>query len=220
MDVPNQQYAIQGQILDTIHEETESSTTHSKVNDTIQNPPSLFDDSVTDNSSIPISNTVVHNDEPSLEKPDIVRIEVVYLVIDKCGVWNGENDTHEYGLMKMLTIERMVSSLQSMHRHIYFNVNSLSDDQLQEFYHSLEQQEEGNAELRGVTIRDVEKNDAFDCNFVVMMVWRLMGDGSKAGESKLFSSWKTKVNVAAQQVLATTAIGFLDILSDGIYVYQ
>ena len=47
-----------------------------------------------------------------------------------------------------------------------------------------------------------------------MMVWRLMGDGSKAGESKLFSSWKTKVNVAAQQVLATTAIGFLDILSD------
>lgn len=114
----------------------------------------------------------------------------------------------------------MVSSLQSMHRHIYFNVNSLSDDQLQEFYHSLEQQEEGNAELRGVTIRDVEKNDAFDCNFVVMMVWRLMGDGSKAGESKLFSSWKTKVNVAAQQVLATTAIGFLDILSDGIYVYQ
>ncbi len=86
MDVPNQQYAIQGQILDTIHEETESSTTHSKVNDTIQNPPSLFDDSVTDNSSIPISNTVVHNDEPSLEKPDIVRIEVVYLVIDKCGV--------------------------------------------------------------------------------------------------------------------------------------
>ena len=85
MDVPNQQYAMQGQILDTIHEETESSTTHSKVNDTIQNPPS-FDDSVTDNSSIPISNTVVHNDEPSLEKPDIVRIEVVYLVIDKCGV--------------------------------------------------------------------------------------------------------------------------------------
>ena len=47
MDVPNQQYAMQGQILDTIHEETESSTTHSKVNDTIQNPPSLFDDSVT-----------------------------------------------------------------------------------------------------------------------------------------------------------------------------
>ena len=41
---------------------------------------------MTDNSSIPISNTVVHNDEPSLEKPDIVRIEVVYLVIDKCGV--------------------------------------------------------------------------------------------------------------------------------------
>ena len=86
MGVPNQQYAMQGQILDTIHEETESSTTHSKVNDTIQNPPSLFDDSVTDNSSIPISNTVVHNDEPSLEKPDIVGIEVVYLVIDKCGV--------------------------------------------------------------------------------------------------------------------------------------
>lgn len=88
--------------------------------------------------------------------------------------------------MKMLTIERMVSSLQSMHRHIYFNVNSLSDDQLQEFYHSLEQQEEGNAELRGVTIRDVEKNDAFDCNFVVMMVWRLMGDGSKAGGKQAF----------------------------------
>ena len=122
--------------------------------------------------------------------------------------------------MEMLIIERMVSNLQSMHRHIYFNVSSFSDDQLQEFVHSLQEQEEGNAELQGITIRDVEKNDVFDYRFVVMMIWRLMGDGGKAGESKLFSSWKTKVNVAAQQVLAATAMGFLDILSDGIYMYQ
>lgn len=68
---------MQGQILDTIHEETESSTTHSKVNDTIQNPFSYLGDSVTDNSSIPISNTAVPNDELSLEKPDIVSIETM-----------------------------------------------------------------------------------------------------------------------------------------------
>ena len=114
----------------------------------------------------------------------------------------------------------MMNDLLSMHRHVYFRVNSLTDDQLNEFVQSLQQQEEGYAELQGITIRDASKNDVFGCNFVVLMVWRLMGDGSKAGESKLFSSWKTKVNVAAQQVLSVPAIGFLDVLTDGIYLYQ
>lgn len=190
------------------------------MNDTIQNPLSILDGSVTENSSIPVSNTVGQKDDTSFEKPDFVGRWTILLVVDECQLRYCDNDSNEYVLMELLSVERMASNLQSMHRYIYFNVSSFSDDQLQEFVHSIQQQEEGNAELQGVTIRDVEKNDAFSCSFVVMMIWRLVGDRNKTGESKLFSSWKTKVNVAAQQVLSEAAVGFLDILSDGIYVYQ
>lgn len=42
------------------------------MNDTIQNPLSILDGSVTENSSIPVSNTVGQKDDTSFEKPDFV----------------------------------------------------------------------------------------------------------------------------------------------------
>lgn len=107
-----------------------------------------------------------------------------------------------------------------MHRYIYYNVATFTDAQLDAMMSLLQKQESETAELQGITIREAEKRETFDCTFVVMMVWRLLGDAAKSGESKLFSSWKTKMNQVSQQVIQSTAIGFLDVLSDGVYVYK
>ena len=97
-----------------------------------------------------------------------------------------------------------------MHRYVYYNVATFTDAQLDAMMSLLQKQESETAELQGITIR----------SFVVMTVWRLLGDGSQSGESKLFSSWKTKTNRVSQQVVQASAIGFLDVLSDGVYVYK
>ena len=107
-----------------------------------------------------------------------------------------------------------------MHRYVYYNVATFTDAQLDTLMSLLQKQESETAELQGITIREAEKRESFDCTFVVMMVWRLLGDATQSGESKLFSSWKTKVNQVSQQVLQSAAMGFLDVLGDGVYVYQ
>ena len=120
----------------------------------------------------------------------------------------------------MYFLERFPSNLQSMHRYVYYNVATFTDAQLDAMMSLLQKQESETTELQGITIREAEKRDSFDCSFVVMTVWRLLGDGSQSGESKLFSSWKTKTNRVSQQVVQASAIGFLDVLSDGVYVYK
>lgn len=60
--------------MDTIHEDAETSTTHSKLNDTV---PSLMEEQGAEEVSIPITQNEVSELSPDLsrlEKPDIVRL--------------------------------------------------------------------------------------------------------------------------------------------------
>lgn len=74
-----------------------------------------------------------------------------------------------------------------MHRYVYYNVATFTDAQLDAMMSLLQKQESETAELQGITIREAEKRDSFDCSFVVMTVWRLLGDGQPVGrEQALF----------------------------------
>lgn len=60
----------------------------------------------------------------------------------------------------------------------------------------------------------------FPCKVVFCMIWELQNEVDDAGESRLFSSWKTMVNLASKSVLKTVPIGFMDITNMGVYMYK
>ena len=67
----------------------------------------------------------------------------------------------------MYFLERFPSNLQSMHRYVYYNVATFTDAQLDAMMSLLQKQESETAELQGITIREAEKRDSFDCSFVL-----------------------------------------------------
>lgn len=140
----------------------------------------------------------------------------------------------EYELVSMIQIsivnyiisfiERVASSLSSLHRYIYYDLPTISEEQEQFMINQLQQEEGENAIITAFYVSQVHTDnnipDFFPCKTVVCTVWQLQENSENAAETVLFSSWKTKVNKVSRSVLNTPAIGFVDITNQGIYMYQ
>lgn len=140
----------------------------------------------------------------------------------------------EYELVSMIQIsivnyiisfiERVASSLSSLHRYIYYDLPTISEEQEQFMINQLQQEEGENAVITAFYVSQVHTDnnipDFFPCKTVVCTVWQLQENSENAAETVLFSSWKTKVNKVSRSVLNTPAIGFVDITNQGIYMYQ
>lgn len=126
--------------------------------------------------------------------------------------------------MIRLRVERNPSSLTYLHRYIYFDTDSITDEQEDELYMNLQQEEGENGYIISylLTKKHPEKqiSSFFPCKSTFCMIWHLRNESENAAESKLFSSWKTKVNKVCRSILNTIPIGFVDISSQGIYMYQ
>lgn len=124
----------------------------------------------------------------------------------------------------VLIIERIPSSLTALHRYVYYDIDMLSLED-QEAICSLLQEKEGDRSyITSYFSLDNHPEKVvpsfFPCKVVFCMIWELQNEVDDAGESRLFSSWKTMVNLASKSVLKTVPIGFMDITNMGVYMYK
>ena len=140
----------------------------------------------------------------------------------------------EYELVSMIQIsiinyiisciERVASTLTSLHRYIYYDLPVISEEEQQFMINQLQQEEGENATITAFHVSQVHNDntipDFFPCKTIVCTVWQLKENSENAAETVLFSSWKTKVNKVSRSILNVPAIGFVDITNQGIYMYQ
>ena len=107
-----------------------------------------------------------------------------------------------------------------MHRLIFLDCQSITDEQGNHIGKELERMDQGRTLLMDVIIRDVKQEKSLNadikCSHVVMTLWYVL---KEQGESNLFSSWKTRVNCVLENVINQKAVGFMDITKGGVNAY-
>ena len=108
-----------------------------------------------------------------------------------------------------------------LHRTVFFNSDAITDSAISTFINTLAEEEQNNAVLLSSFYQHVETEQrSFVSNWSVNFIWSLNDESDTAGESLLFSSWKTKVNRISRDVLHCEAIGFIDMCNDYMNIYK
>ena len=90
------------------------------------------------------------------------------------------------------------------------------------FIDAVNEEEQGNAVLLSSFYQPITEDTerAFHCNWSITFIWSLDENSETVGESRLFSSWKTKINRIGRTVLSCEAVGFVDICDNRMNIYQ
>lgn len=103
---------------------------------------------------------------------------------------------------------------------MFFNSETITDTAISLFVNTLADVEQNNAVVLSSFYQHVEtEKRGFMSNWNVHFIWSLNDESETAGESLLFSSWKTKVNRISRDVLHCEAIGFVDMCNDTMNIY-
>ena len=119
-------------------------------------------------------------------------------------------------------LEKLPLSVSYLHRTVFFNSETLSKELMCPFIDAVNEEEQGNAVLLSSFYQPITEDTerAFHCNWSITFIWSLDENSETVGESRLFSSWKTKINRIGRSVLNWEAVGCVDICDNRMNIYQ
>ena len=205
--------------LDTIHEVTESSSLQGSIHATPETMKSsllhtegsidLLPSPETMKSSLSHKEGSI-NAMPSPEPPVQIEYEQVFMI-------QMSRNTSSISLLEKLPL-----SISYLHRTVFFNSETVSKELMCPFIDAVNEEEQGNAALLSSFYQPIteDKDRDFHCNWSITFIWSLDENSETVGESRLFSSWKTKINRISRDVLKCEAVGFVDLCENRMNIYQ